>query len=470
MTASGTLAQNSRDLQQQHISAEELCTQCLAQITAGNPSLHAFIHVHEDVVKEARAIDEQRARNETLPPLAGIPIAIKDLFDTSHLPTSYGGRAHGHAPARADATAVLRLRQAGALIIGKTNLHEYAFGTTSENPHFGTVKNPYGRGKIAGGSSGGSAVAVATGMAPAALGTDTGGSIRIPAALCGVVGFKPTYGSIDVTGVFPLAPSLDHVGPLTRTVDDAAWLFSLLTAPSTSAMLRMSAADHPYIPIPLTGPIRVGIPKNHFFEKCHQGVNDTVQAALRVLASQWLCPIDVSVPHMDVLPEWQRILITTEAYSVHAETLATSRALYGSDVSERLESALDIRAPQLLEAQRGQAMIREEMNRLFDQIDVLVTPTVPMTATDTGQSKAFLGALEVPVRSHLNRYTNPFNFSGLPAISIPCGWNAGLPVGLQVIGAAHSERKLLSIAKLFEAALSSITEPTSTRFHKPTTS
>lgn len=442
-----TITQTLEALSAKQISAEELVRTYLDRIARHNSKLHTYITVSETAIAEARAVDERRARApETLGPLAGVPISVKDLFDTPSLPTTYGSRHYAnHRPAQA-ATVVQRLLDAGAILLGKTNLHEYAYGTTNENPHYGNAVNPWNRGKITGGSSGGSAASIAAGLAVASLGTDTGGSIRIPAALCGIVGLKPTFGRVSKAGVFPLAHSLDHVGPMTRTVRDAAILLELLAgADSRDPDSALRAVDA-YTTWKAPRPIRVGIPRQFFFDKCHAGVLQTTQAAMRVLETNAVAAIDVDIPCMDEAPDAQAVIISAEALAVHEATLASQPELYGADVRSRLEQSRDIRAAEYVRAMRFRQQFRTALAPLFDEVDVILTPTTPVLATDVGQTKAHIGAQEVPVRGYLTRYTNPWNLSGLPAISIPCGLHGGLPVGLQLVGPAFGERKLLAIA------------------------
>lgn len=427
-------------------SAAELTNMYLQRINQHNPTLHAYITLSERALESAGHIDSNRKADTGLlsraGSLDGVPISIKDLLDTKDMITTYGGRHfQNHAPAM-DATAVQMLRNAGAIIIGKTNLHEYAYGTTNENPHYGKTLNPWNRAKIPGGSSGGSAVSVSAGLAVASIGTDTGGSIRIPAALTGVVGLKPTYGLISNHGVFPLAESLDHVGPITKTVRDAGILLNLLTSGQSEKV--------DYLEGKFTRPIRVGIPRQFFFDKCHPGVMQTVLAGLRVLESSIIHTIDLDIPNIESVPDAQGVILTAEALFVHEQRLATHPDWFGNDVRHRLESSKTVPASEYVKAMHFKHQFRIAVSRLFDIVDVIVTPTTPLLATDVGQTKAPLGVQEVPVGRYLTRYTNPWNFSGLPAISIPCGISSGLPVGMQLVAAPFHERKLLAIAAQFE--------------------
>ncbi|SFU56649.1 Asp-tRNA(Asn)/Glu-tRNA(Gln) amidotransferase GatCAB subunit A [Alicyclobacillus macrosporangiidus] len=449
-----TISEYQQHLAKRDISAEEAVRDTLARIRQFDPALHAYIHVSETAVEEARQIDERLAQGLPVGPLAGVPVAVKDLIDTEDMPTTYGGlHFAGRRPSRT-ATAVARLRAAGAIVIGKTNLHEYAYGTTNENPHYGRARNPWNRAKIPGGSSGGSGVAIAAGLAMAALGTDTGGSVRIPAALCGHVGLKPTYGLVSKAGVFPLADSLDHVGPMARSVLDAALLLSVLAGPDPRDPTTVRIPPRAYHQVQPKARARVGVPKSFFFDKCHAGVAQTVQAALRTLQEHGFDLVEVDLPNAHQVPEMQNAIISSEALDVHEALLKAHPEQYGEDVRKRLESGYEIRGHQVVTATRFRRQFATEMQQVFAQVDVIATPATPITATDVGQQKAHIRAQEVLVRAHLTRYTNPWNLTGLPAITLPCGLAPdGLPVGLQLVGPRFGEMKLLAVALAAESAL-----------------
>ena len=446
-----SLEETIQALKKKTCSSKELVEAYLQRINQHDPTLRAFITVSKNAFNEAQQIDERRfKRKETVGELAGIPIAVKDLLDTRDMTTTYGGRHFEHNTPTHDATVVQKLKTEDTIIIGKTNLHEYAYGTTNENPHYGKTVNPWNKAKIPGGSSGGSAVSVSAGLAVAAIGTDTGGSIRIPAALTGIVGLKPTYGLVSTFGVFPLAHSLDHAGPLTRTVRDAGILLNILTGYEGSSPSSIPLEKADYLGGRFTPPIRVGIPRQFFFDKCHPGVLQTVLAGLRVLESSMIQTVELDVPNIDSVPEAQNIILSSEALAIHENRLRGHKELFGEDVRGRLESSKTITASEYIKAIQFKRQFQKEVSQLFDEVDVIVTPTVPLLATDVGQTKAPLGVQEVPVGRHLTRYTNPWNFSGLPAISIPCGLSSGLPVGMQIIAAPFHEKKLLAIAEQFE--------------------
>ncbi|MBX6352242.1 MAG: amidase [Thermoflavifilum sp.] len=432
-------------------SAEEVTRWFLERIRRYDPDLGAFVAVNEHAVEEARRIDEARKRGDAVGPLAGIVVAIKDLLDTAGLRTGYGGwHFRDHVPS-ADATVVRRLKAAGAIVIGKTNLHEYAYGTTTENPHYGTSRNPWDRGRIAGGSSGGSAVAVAAGLCCAAIGTDTGGSIRIPAAVCGHVGLKPTYGRVSKAGVFPLASSLDHVGPMTRTVADAALLLQVMAGPDPADPTTATVPVPEYDPTPASGEVRVGVPRQFFFEQCNPAVRDVVRTTLERLQALGFRVVEVDIPDIDQVPAMQQATIASEALAVHEERLRETPERFGEDVRTRLASGTEIRGVDYVRAQAFRQGFRAKVMEILSQVDVIATPTTPITATPIGAAYTEVEGRSVHVRGHLTRYTNPWNLSGLPAITLPCGLTPdGLPVGLQLVGPAWGERKLLRVAARVE--------------------
>lgn len=454
-----TLVQAREAVLTHRISAQELTDHFLKRIERFNPSLAAYIVVNSEGGRtQAQAFDAMlQARFETPQRLVGLPLAVKDLFDTEDLRTTYGGKHFTNYIPPKTATAVRRLECAGGIVLGKTNLHEYAYGTTSENPHFGNVRNPWNRTKISGGSSGGTSAAIVAGLALGGLGTDTGGSVRIPAALTGHVGLKPTYGLVSKFGVFPLATSLDHVGPMAKTVQDVSLLLDLLAGcdvrdpdsiriPTRSYFVDSARDD-------LAG-VRFGVPRHFFFEKCHPNVLQAVQRTLQDIERRGGHLVEVELPHADEVPDAQGAIISSEATEAHRDLLKHAD-VYGADVRRRLESGRNVLAQDLIHAYRIREMFRKDSLDCFSaSCDVIVCPTTPLTATDIGQFKTHIRAHEVNVRGHLTRYTNPWNLTGLPAISIPCGLAAdGLPVGLQLIGPAFSERRLLAIAASVEAGI-----------------
>jgi aspartyl-tRNA(Asn)/glutamyl-tRNA(Gln) amidotransferase subunit A len=350
---------------------------------------------------------------------SGIALAVKDLFDTAGLNTTYGSAVFAeHVPATT-ADAVLRLEEAGYSTVGKTNLHEFAYGTTSENPHFGTVPNPVAPGRIAGGSSGGSAAALAAGLADAALGTDSGGSIRIPAACCGVVGFKPTYGLVSLQGCFPLAPSFDHAGPMARSVEEC------------EAMLGALAPGFEPTALDSLGELRVGV-------AWVDQAEPLVAARVREAAARFPDRRDLDLRY----PREVDDLFMREVADVHRELYAEHGDLYGEDVASKIERCLEVSDSEAEAAARGREAYREEAHDLVANLDLLVTPTLRFVAPPTG-----LGDLEL--RRDLIRFTYPFNALGWPALALPCGpAEHGLPASVQLVGRPGDDARVLAAARL----------------------
>lgn len=440
------------------ISAKELTDIMLGRIVRTDSALNAYISINrEGAEKDAERIDALVLSGQPLPPLAGIPISLKDLFDVEGQVSTYGGRHFkNHYPAQS-ATVVKKLQAAGAIIVGKTNLHEYAYGTTTENPHFGNTKNPWNRSKIPGGSSGGSSVSIVSGTALGSLGTDTGGSVRIPASLTGHVGLKPTFGLVSKSGVFPLATSLDHVGPMGKTVQDVALLLSVIAGFDARDEQSVRTSGYQFSlgePSERLDGLRLGVPRQFFYDRCHTSVLQVVLQTLSKLESRGADLIEVDIPHIYDVPDAQTATISSEALDVHRELLKQPD-LYGGDVLRRLEAARELTGADYVRALRFRREFVRGLNTIFgNKVDFLITPTTPLTATDIGQFKAHIKAHEVNVRGHLTRNTNPWNLSGLPAISLPCGTSPdGLPVGLQIIGSAFSEKRLLQMAHDIEYGL-----------------
>jgi aspartyl-tRNA(Asn)/glutamyl-tRNA(Gln) amidotransferase subunit A len=357
-------------------------------------------------------------------PVDGIPLAVKDLFDTAGLTTTYGSAIFADHVPSGTATAVARLEAHGYANVGKTNLHEFAYGTTSENPHFGNVPNPIAPGRVAGGSSGGSAAALAAGLADAALGSDTGGSIRIPAACCGVVGFKPTWGLVPLDGCFPLAPSLDHAGPMARSVEECAAMTAALV-PGFEPSTLDSIAD-----------VRVGIAWTEY-------ADPLVRSRVEEAASRFSDRRTVDPP----LGEGSRTVFMREVADVHRELYAEHADLYGANVAAKLETCLAVTDGEYEAGLRGRESYREQMAELFEQIDLIVTPTLPFVAPLAGQD-------ERELRGRLTLLTWPFNVIGAPALALPCGLaEDGLPASVQVAGRPGDDSLVLAAGGLLEEAL-----------------
>jgi aspartyl-tRNA(Asn)/glutamyl-tRNA(Gln) amidotransferase subunit A len=446
-----TILQLAPRLRGKEVSPLELTRDCLDRIEKLNPALNAFITVTaEPALAEAQAAEIEISRGEWRGPLHGIPIALKDLIDTTGTRTTAGSALFQDRVPREDAEVVRRLRQAGAVILGKNNLHEFAYGGSSLVSFFGDVHNPRNTAHIAGGSSGGSAAAVAAGLCYAAIGTDTAGSIREPAALCGCVGIKPTYGRVSARGVIPLAWSLDHVGPLAASVGDAA---AVLQAIAGYDALDTHSADVPvadYISVLREGAkaLRVGIPRAHFYDDLDDEVGAAVEAALAVIGT-----LVAEVHEVRLEIPTDRAVQAAESYAYHAENIARTPELYQAETLRRIRSGADISATEYIQRRRELDRERRRAHDFFADADLLVTPATPIPAPAIADLKKDPAALR-PAELILLRNTRPFNVWGLPAISVPCGFTkSGLPIGLQIAGSHWREDLVLRLASAYEQAV-----------------
>jgi aspartyl-tRNA(Asn)/glutamyl-tRNA(Gln) amidotransferase subunit A len=434
-----TIAEASELVRHRKISPVELVRECLDAIDRLNPSLNAFITVMlESALTEAKRAEHEIRAGNWRGPLHGIPIGLKDLIDTAGVRTTAASAVFLNRVPREDAEVVKQLKAAGAIIIGKQNLHEFAYVGSSLISHFGPVRNPVNPEFIAGGSSGGSAAAVASGMCYAAIGTDTAGSIREPAALCGIVGLKPSYGLVSASGVIPLSVSLDHVGPITRSVEDAAILLDALT--ENSARYRECLQEQ-------RRNLVIGIPRAYFFEDLEAEIADRVEAALDCVATSGFIVTDV-----EVRVDNDRTLQKAEAFAFHCQMIAEHGDLYDPETSRRILSGKDVTPEQRQAALRELSHERANIATLFHGIDVLITPTTPIPAPRISELLADPKALR-PAELILLRNTRPVNVWGLPAISVPCGFTSErLPIGLQIISSPHGEVKVLQVAHAYEMA------------------
>lgn len=441
-----TVTRAAARLADRSLRALELLDACLSRLHASSRELNAFITVTEQEARQAAtAADAAFDAGRSLGPLHGIPIALKDLIDQRGVPTTAGSRVRDDEPAPArDAASVARLRAAGAVLIGKTNLHEFAFGSTNQDSAFGPVHHPADHTRLSGGSSGGSAVAVATGMALASLGTDTGGSVRIPAAACGLVGLKPAYGEVPLDGVVPLSVSLDHVGPLCRTSEDA-WILHAVIADLPAGQAA---------PPPLGSPssLRARVLRGYFMDLVEDEVRAQFEAAVRQLARSGARISDTTIAHADDIVSTYAAISLPEAAAWHASYLAERADRYTPPVRERLEAARQVPAVDYLHACAHRHVLRREVDEALDDCDLLLLPTLPCVAPLVGQPTVRLGEQDVPTRVALLRLTQLFNVTGHPAVTLPCGTtSAGLPVGLQIVG--RRTRDLMRWARGIEQEL-----------------
>ena len=411
----------------------------LAAIHKDNPRLNAFITVMEEsALADARRADRELAKGKRRSAIHGMPVSLKDLFYTRGVRTTAGSKILADFVPRRDAEVVRRLRAAGAVIIGKNNLHEWAYGVSSTNPHYGAVRNPHDTERIPGGSSGGSAAAVAASMGAASLGTDTGGSIRIPASLCGVVGLKPTYGACSLEGVIPLSSTMDHVGPIADSVRTAAAVFEIISG------RKLKPFDQG-----VKG-LRIGVPEKFFFERLQPEVERNVRQAIARLekagARIRTIPAKQSSEAASEANEAGRTILLVEALETHRR-YNKRRADYGDAVRLLLERGEQITPAQLRAAKRVRREFTKEFTLIWERVELLVTPTIPVTAPLIGQDK--IG--EEDTRACLTRFVRVFNITGVPAMSVPCGRdNRGLPIGLQIVGPKRAESTVLQAGLALE--------------------
>ena len=450
-----TITEAGKALRDGKISCVELLNECLHTIEHLNPDLNAFITVTaSDARKRAAELDEELANGIDRGPLHGIPIAHKDLICTKGQRCTAGSKLFENYMPDFSATVAVRMHDAGTVMVGKTGLHELAYGITSSNPHFGVIRNPHDRDRIPGGSSGGSGVAVATGMALLATGTDTGGSIRIPASFCGIVGLKPTYGRVSRYGVKPLGQSLDHIGPMAQTVRDAAIALHAMAGyddrdPSSS---RREVLEYvPPSPCSIAGQ-RIGVPRNYFFDAVSTEVRAAVEEMVRLSQSLGARVVPVKVPDVEALNVVARTILLAEASAV-LEPHLSDRTKFGHDVLALLDQGRLVPATDYINAQRLRRFLMQEWRLIFSAVDCLFTPTTPTPAPRIGQTEVDLDGEKHDVRLATTRFMRGINVLGLPALSIPCGKTAeGLPIGLQIIGRAWEEHVLLRIGAALEDA------------------
>jgi aspartyl-tRNA(Asn)/glutamyl-tRNA(Gln) amidotransferase subunit A len=438
----------SRLLSSKRLSPVELTRVCLERIERLNPLLNAFITVAaESALNEARMAESEIQRGQYRGPLHGIPVALKDMIDTAGLRTTAASAHYANRVPQVDAEVVSRLRRAGAIVLGKLNMQEFAYGGTSVPSYFGPTRNPWNIECIAGGSSGGSAAAVASGLCFAALGTDTGGSIRQPAALCGIVGMKPSYGLVSNRGVIPLAASLDHVGPLTRTAEDCQLLLDAIAG--YDAQEPSSEWHAPAVEPARSGlaGIRIGVARAFFFDGLHAEVASALEGALAALQS-----LGAHVHDVELEVSQDRTVFRAEAFAAHADALTHSSHLYQPETLAKLRLGASVDLRTYLAARRELKMQRRRIGEVFSSVDVLVSPTVPVPAPRLADYPSdFEGVLALEASSIL-RNTRPFNIFGIPALTVPCGWTeSGLPIGLQLACARWRDSLALSVAHAYES-------------------
>lgn len=454
MNGAESIAAARERLARGETSASELVERHLERAEAAR-SRGAFITIDEGGAREAahradtaaRELGEGAFRER---PLLGIPITVKDILASRGLRTTSGSTIFADVVPEEDAVALARLREAGAILIGKTNLHEFAYGVSNVNPHYGTAENPWLSGRISGGSSGGSAVALALGAGLGSIGTDTGGSIRIPSALCGVVGLKPTYGRVSRRGVTPLSWSLDHVGPMARTVEDVAILYDAMAGPDDADPHSVPERPEPTLPGlgELPGGLRLGIHERYFFDDLAPEVEESVRRAVGELESLGLSIVEIDVPEVALQTACRNVIAFAEASSFHEKNIRSRPEDYGEDTRELLRLGLLLSATDYLAALRTRRIVVEAFHAAFEKIDVFASPTTPAAAPPIGAKTLDNGE---ELRAGLLRLASPFDTTGFPALSLPCGRTTdGRPIGLQLAAGPRSEARLLQIAYAYE--------------------
>jgi len=450
-----TILEAAAELRAGTVSSVELTTAALERIQRLDPKLNSFLTVTAAAaLDQARRADEERLNGHDRGPLHGIPVALKDLFLTRGIRSTAGSRIYEHFIPEIDAAVVERLTAAGAVLMGKLNMHECAYGITSANPHFGPVRNPWNTAHSPGGSSGGSGAAVAANFVFGAMGSDTGGSIRIPAAFCGTAGIKPTYGRVSRYGTFPLGYTLDHMGPLTRTVRDCGVMLNAIAGhdPRDPASSRRAVED--YLPaegVAIRG-VRIGVPENFYFDRVDPEIEASVRAALIRAESLGAELKPVRVPDIAAINAVARVILLSEASAVY-EPHRKERSLFGPDVLALLDQGRLLPATDYVNAQRLRRRMQQQFTALWRNVDCLIAPSTPAPAPRIGQATVMLGGEEEDVRLAATRFARGINVLGLPAVSLPCGMTrAALPVGLQIVGPAFSEAALLRVGAALEDA------------------
>ena len=451
-----SMADLGRMIATKEVSPVEVVRAHLDRIAALDAKLRAFITVCVDAaLQAARGAEADLMAGKVAGPLHGVPWAPKDLYSTKGVRTTGGSKILADSVPRADATVVARLGAAGAIVLGKLNMHEFAYGPEGLNAHYGDARNPWDAGahRITGGSSSGSGAAVAAGLAPGSLGSDTGGSIRIPASLCGITGLKPTYGRVSRAGVLPLAWSMDHVGPMTRTARDCALILHAIAGydpadPTTSVL-----------PVPdytaaLTGDmkgLRVGLLRAHFTDVAAPDVRAAVEAAAKQLERAGAIVDEVNLTQVIHVAAASSAIVASEALAYHAAWMRSRAQDYQPDVRERLRVGAFVSGAHYVRAQQVRALVSREVDEALAKRDVLLAPATPIPATILGERQTTLGDGKSDVRSALIRLTRPFNFSGHPACAAPCGFTgSGLPIGLQIVGRPFDEATVLRVVDAYQ--------------------
>ena len=438
------------------VKPSELVEAHIERINATDDKLNSFVTILSESALQSSFIAEKEIMNGNYRgPIHGIPIGLKDLYDTAGTITTVGSKIYRERLPQEDATVVSRLKEAGAIVVGKLQMHELALGATSINPHDGPARNPWDTERITGGSSGGSASSVAAGQCMASLGTDTGGSIRIPSALCGIVGLKPTFGRVSRKGVFPLSWTMDTVGPMTRTVEDAALMLNAMVSfdPSDPGSSPHETEDFTSkLGLGIKG-ITIGVPQEYFYETTSPEVKEALNSAEKVFESLGAKVIPISIPVLEHSLAISGTIMLTEAASVHESNLKDRPFDIGDDVRLRLTQGSLYSAVDYLKAQRGRHEFNNQIDKAMETVDILLAPTVGIGAPKIDDKTVVLNGVEYPALALMPRLTRPHNICGLPTISIPCGFtSSGLPIGMQLAGRAFEDSVVIQTANAYENA------------------
>ena len=451
-----SLAGLARAFRERRLSPVKVVGTLLERIEAADKDLGAFTTVTgRRALEEAAQAQEEIMVGHYRGPLHGVPLGLKDLIYTAGVRTTMGSAFFKDFVPDYSATVALKLQEAGAVLVGKTNTHEFAYGPTGDRSCFGPTRNPHDLSRISGGSSGGSGAAVAANLLYGSVGSDTAGSVRIPSALCGVVGMKPTFGRVSKQGVFPLSWTLDHVGPLTRTVEDNALLLNALVGydPKDPYSANRQAEDFARdLGRGVEGTV-IGVPKDFYFEHLEDEVGKRVREAIEVFRSLGAVVRVVGIPNLQATLKAQRYILAADAYAIHEERLKSAPEKFDEEVRERLLEGERLRAHRYASAQQRKLAAKNEFSQALGKAEVLLAPTLPIAATIIDQREVDIGGHEEPVRSAVTRFTGPANLTGFPSLSVPCGSTAsGLPVGMQLLGRPFDEATLYRFGHAYEMA------------------